>query len=582
MRFLWVVLLCLAPVALAGPKKAPAKAPAKAKHAPPAAAPAPAPVAAPAPAPAAAPAVVAPKPKKGPKTHGEITWVGAEFAFVNKGTADGVDQNAQLLLTRGGRSSGTCAVVAVAEHSARCTGANVRVGDRFSVTAPAVAALELAKPLPTDAELRRCNAVVESTEWTLREFQGGAGFGSGLRASASLSHTTFLNLASTSPEYAPTNLQRVDASLIDFEIYKGLRTTIDLTVLNFSSRPGVTRTLYQQSPVLLVRQLEIGFRRADLPYSASLGRTWLSTGPGLLVLDGARAAYRIGAVELGAFAGLLPDAARLTPTLTQWSAGAYSRVQLSSGEGASANIVQIAGRAGYALRETVGSRFEAAAGAAFWAGVAFDAHASVEVGYGENQAPGGIDAARVDLGYRPNEKLSFLASGRYRGLPVSGLTEVGLVSPGLRALHADASATYAVTPGMIVGLRSGVATDFTASLLQVRVGPELVMPTLGGLPLALGVGYVEEAGWLRGRSAYVSFGVSAGQVFRVTSRTSIFHQQPSAGAEGLFTAEVGETLAIEVAPWRFLRARVLVMGRQVAGERFAPFGTVGGQLSGSF
>lgn len=550
MSRLLALLVVVAFVAHAGPKKAP--------RAPP------------------RPAV---KPKPLLKSTGEVTWAGTEFAFVDRGSADGVEVGKPLLFTRAGRSSGSCNVVSVAEHSARCQGLNVRVGDRFNVSREAPPPLPAPKPLPTEAELKRRAALVESTEWTPRAFDGVRGFGEGLHASAAVSHTTYFNSASVR---VPSNVQRVDATAIDVELYKGLRATVDVTVLNFSSRPDAPRTVYQQTPVLLVRQLELGFRRADLPFSAGLGRSWLATGPSLLVLDGAHATYRLGVVELGAFAGLLPDGARLTPSTSQWSAGAFSRVQLTSGEGSAATIVQLGGRAGYALRDTVGSRFEAAVGGGLWAGTSFDANASVEVGYGENQAPAGIDAARVDLGYRPSDKLSLFASGRYRGLPVSGLTEVGLVSPGLRALHADAMGSYEVAPGVIVGLRGGFASDFSSALLQARFGPELTMPSLFGLPLALGVGYTEELGWLRGRSAFVSFGVSAGSVFRVTSRTSLFHQQPSAGAEGLDSAEVGQSLAIEVAPWRFVRARVLVMGRQTAGQRFAPFGSIGGQLSGSF
>ena len=74
------------------------------------------------------------------------------------------------------------------------------------------------------------------------------------------------------------------------------------------------------------------------------------------------------AMTFVAFAGLLPDGARLTPSVSQWSAGAFSRVQLASGEGSAATIVQLAGRAGYALRDTVGSRFEAAVDASLIGG----------------------------------------------------------------------------------------------------------------------------------------------------------------------------------------------------------------------
>lgn len=510
-----------------------------------------------------------------------MTWLGAEFAFIDRGTADGVAVGKQLILSRAERSAGTCTVQAAAEHSSRCSGTNLRVGDRFSLAGATSPAPEGPRPLPTEAEVRRRGALVESQPWSLRAFDGTTGaLGAGLHAEAALSHTTFFNQAS---QRGPTGQQRVDVIVSDVEIWRGLRASADLTVLNFSQRPAVTRTVYAQTPVLLVRQLELGFRRADFPVTAALGRTWLSTGPGLLVLDGAHASYRIGnGVEVGAFAGLLPDGARLTPSLSQFSAGAFTRLQFAGGEGASSSVVQLSGRAGHALRDTVGSRFEAVVAGGLWSGTSFDAHASVELGFGQTQAPGGVDAARIDLGWRPMEKLHLVASGRYRGLPVSGVTEVGLISPGQRAVHGDVFGSYEVSPGLLLGVRAGVATDFFSALTQLRGGPELIAPSLFGGPVSLGVGYAEELGWLRGRSGWFSFGVTAGSVFRVVSRTSLFHQQATVEAAGLASAELSQSFAVEVAPWRFLRARVVVVGRQTAGDRFAPFGSLGAQLSGAF
>lgn len=526
-----------------------------------------------------------PKPRGKPpapkivKSAGEVTWVGADFVYVDRGSAAGVAVGSQLLLTRAGRSAGTCTVQAVAEHSARCTGLNLRIGDRFSISAPPPPPPELAKPLPSETEVRRRGALVESTPWTLRAFDITTSLGSGLHLGAALTHETFFTAASSRPSY---NQQRIDVVVSDLELWRGLRVSADLSVLNFSSRPELTRTVYTQTPVLLVRQLELGFRRADLPLAAGLGRTWLTTGPGLLVLDGAHTSFRVGGAEFGVFAGLLPDGARLTPSLSQWSTGAFTRLSFTNGDGASASVLQVAGRAGYALRDGVGSRFEAAVGAGYWAGTTFDAHGSVEVGYGTTQAPAGIDAARLDLGFRPTPRLLLLASGRYRGLPVSGITEVGLISPGLRALHADLAGTFEVSPGVLVTLRGGMASDFASTLTQARVGPELSLPSLFGGPVALGVGYSEELGWLRGRSGWFNLGVTVGTLFRVLSRTSLFHQQAAPGAEGLFAAELGQSLALEFSPWRFVRARVVVVGRQTAGERFAPMGSLGGQIAGSF
>lgn len=528
----------------------------------------------------ARPRPAAPKPPV-VKDVGSITWVGAEFAFVDKGAAEGVVAGAQLMLSRSGKASGTCTADLVADHSARCVGSNVRVGDRFNLQRPAPEPVKLPEPLPSEAELKRRAGEVESTEWQLRTFDASArAFGGGRRFEAALSHTTFFNAASEQPAY---NVQRVDLVVSDVEIWKGLRASADLSVLNFSSRPPITFSPFTRPTNLLVRQLELGFRRPDVAIAGGLGRTWVTTGAGLLVLDGAQASYRLGSgFELGAFGGLLPDAGRLTPSLSQWSVGAFARTQLSLGDGAAASTLQVAGRAGYAVRDTLGGRFEAALSGSLWTGPTFDLHASTELAFGQTMAPAGIDAARLDLGFHPSEKLLVTLSGRYRGLPVSGLTEVGLISPGLRALHADAFGSYQVVPGVLVGLRGGVASDFMSALTQARVGPELSMPSLLGGPVSLGLGYVEEFGWLRGRSASFSFSITGGRIFRLNSRTSLFQQQAATSAEGLRDAELGSSLAIEVAPWPFLGVRVLVVGRQNLGERFAPFGNMGAQVWGSF
>lgn len=510
---------------------------------------------------------------------GEVSSVAGGAAYLNRGSDDGVKAGQTLTFTRGGKSAGTCVVGTLSEHFARCETAALRVGDRFAVARTEVLTPLGPAPLPTDAELRRRGAMVDGTGWRLRDFDVvGSDAASALRIEAALSHTTFYGGAS-----GPFGVQRVDLLIPDFEVWRGLRISADLSVLNFSARPTETRTVYQQTPALLVRQLEVGFRRADLPFSAALGRTWLRAGAGLLAIDGAQAAWRFGeGFEVGAWGGLLPEAARLTITPSQWSLGGFARVRLSSGTGASATMFQASVRGGYSQRDVLGGRAELGVLASLWVGPQFDATLGAEFGFGQSQAPAGLDAARVDLGWRPSERLRFSGGVRYRGLPLTGLQETGTVSPGQRAVHADAGGTWQVTPKMWVALVSGVASDFDAQLWQVRVGPELSLPSLFELPLHLGLGYVEEVGWLRGRHGYAQLQLTPGTVVRLTTRLNWFHQQLSAPTPGVAGHELGGSVALEVAPWRFIRGRVTVLGRVPLRPDTAPLGSVQVQLAGGW
>ena len=513
---------------------------------------------------------------------GQVSSVTADATFVNRGSFDGLEPGQGLTFTRGGKPAGKCLVDAVSEHFARCTGTGLRAGDRFAVGRVAEVSPLGPGPLPTDSELARRATNLDGFEWRLRDFDATASRASGVgpRVQALFSHTTYGNPGSPN---GPYGVQRFDAAVYDVELWKGLRASADVSVLNFSARPALTHTIYQQSPVLLVRQLELGFRRADLPFSASLGRTWLRAATGLLVIDGAQAAWRFGeGFELGAYGGLLPDAARLTITSSQWAAGAFSRIRFSSGTGAAAIVGQISLRAGWSLRDVLGGRAEVSLAGSLWKGQGVEGHVSLELGYGAAQAPGGLDAARLDFGWRPSEVVRVSGGLRYRGMPTTGLVELGTVSPGQRAIHSDLGITWQASDAVVVAAQGGFASDFDAGLLQARFGPELSLPHLAGLPLGMALGYMEEVGWLRGRHGYFQVNVAPLGLFRVLTRVTWFHQQGTPGATGLESQELGGSFALELTPFRYINARLLVMGRAPLTADRPALGSVGVQLGGVF
>jgi hypothetical protein len=511
-----------------------------------------------------------------------VQYVTATLAYLDRGASDGVTVGLTVSFTRAGRPAGSCMVDTVAEHFATCLAGQLRKGDRFAIGRKADDAFPgPPTELPDQQELAARRDVLGAYAHPLVEFDGDSGGAASHRVAVAFGHTTYSNFARLG---GPFQVERLDAAVFDVDLYKGLRVSADLSVMAYSRRPDGFRSNYPppSSPVaLLVRQLEVGFRRADVPFQAALGRLWARSTPGLLVLDGAQASYRVGDwLEVGAYGGLLPDPYALTITPTQWSVGAFASLRLTSGKGADSTVGQLELRAGYATKDRLGSRVEVGLAGHLYQGKNLDAHLSAELAYGGlSQAFGGIDAVRVDVGWRPVEKLHLLLGARYRGGSPNGVVDLGLVSPGQRALHGDLAATYELTPFMTVAVTGGIAEELNSNLNalspQVRVGPEVSFPGLFGKGSGVSFGYDEQFGWLRARSGYgqVVFLV-AGRV-RVLSRTTWFQQTPIDPTTvvvngvptpgplvvGAFVNDLGESVNLDISLFRWLWVRASMSGR---------------------
>jgi hypothetical protein len=496
--------------------------------------------------------------------EGRVQDVAGGLVYLDRGTTEGLRLGFGLELRRGARGVGRCTVESVAEHWSTCALPSARSGDTFTLPKQVAAGAdekdEAQLVLPEAAEVQKRRTTLAAQAWKPVAFSMATRPLPGRTiASASLSHTSFGNAASTRRTF---DAQRVDVAVYDFELYRGLRFSVDATVLNFSARPADARTRYQATPALLVRQLELGFRRDDVALTAAAGRLWARNTPGIWVLDGAQASWRATPrFEVGLYGGLLPNAVFLTPQFTSWAAGAFAATRTSFGAGADATSFEIEGRAGWSVRERLGGRFEVGASAHAYAGRSLDAHATVELGAGQAQAWAALDAARLDVGARLLAPLRLVGSLRYRGLALGGLTELGQISPGLRAVHGDASVQLELAPQLWISVAGGAASDFDAGLKQFRVGPEISLPGLLGKGGGLKVGYAEEFGWLRARSGWAQVSHRPLRMLRLMGRASWFHQARAPSTEGLEGHEVGAAVGVELTVARWLWARGALTGR---------------------
>lgn len=527
---------------------------------------------------------------------GQVTFLTTTTAYLDRGLVDRLAVGSGLTVTRAGRLVGRCTIATISDRWSTCSAQQLKVGDRLAVERELPLPPPAPAPVPDGAELQVRKQRVEAEDVPLVDFAGGGGglLGRGTRfVSLAASHTTWVNLASAN---GPFHVQRIDVGVYDVPIWRGLHGSADLTVLNFSQRPENARSP-NGTPVLLVRQLELSFHTPSLPLIAQVGRTWTRYTPGLLMLDGAQAGWRNkdDTFEVGGYGGLLPDPVSLSVSTQrrdpstlqwvstlQWTVGAFVMARFEADRGAKSSLFQVEAHLGYAERAMVPGRLELGAAAHAWLTRSFDAHLQLELGALSAVAPGLVDAVRLDFGWRPTETIRLYAGGRYQGAVAADILEPGVtLTGGQRAIHADAGLTVELSPRLWLGASTGAASDFASGLTQVHLGPELTLAGLLRGTTCLTLGYQEELGWLRGRTAWLQLTFVPVTRLRILARGSWFNQQLEAGAEGIAGHELGAALMVDLAITRWLWVRATALGRgQPGGADFSPGSALGGTVMG--
>jgi hypothetical protein len=282
--------------------------------------------------------------------------------------------------------------------------------------------------------------------------------------------------------------------------------------------------------------------------------------PGATVFDGGMAGWhgrwRDATVELGGFGGVVPDPSSLDPTSKRATAGTYWMVDRHVGE----LTFRTEGRLAAVRSPELGTRGEATAAARFFLR-ALDASAEVSLGMGGKvKAPGSLDGARLDVTARPVTGFSLGGSFRYSGLdwpqPYDPAAFAG------RSREATAFATFDVRRWLRVSATGGWAKDTSSQLDRTWFGPEVSLPGILWGWGNVGAGYLEERGWLQGRSAYGQLTARPILPLRLLFRASWARDSGAA----LFNDEVSATVGATYELNRYLALRLTATGRTTVGS----------------
>jgi hypothetical protein len=505
---------------------------------------------------------------------GAVAYATAERAYLDAGAADGLAPGTTVRLSRAGAAPGGCTVDLVAEHQASCPGKGLRAGDGFSFEpAPEAPGPKQLPALVPDDELARRSAALAAAPAAPRVERRAVADGTRVarlarRAGASLGGGT----------WSATGSDGLDAAWADFwirdvEIGAGFRLDVDgraerwIPDANPRFRPQDETRLY-----LWQAQLTGSLAAATV----SAGRILPHAIPGSTIFDGASASFRLGSLDLGLFGGLVPTPDTLGFTTDRATGGGFWSYQrpFTGGGG-----FRHDGRLAVVQTPELGTRFEATLGGRAWFR-AVDLAAEVQLGAGgEVQAAGYVDAARVDVTARPGRGVTVGASYRHGGLEWPQPFEPTFF-PG-RGDAADGFVAWDVW-ALRIGATGGFSRDAVSDLDRTWVGPELGVPRLLGSRLGLAVGYLEETGWLEGRSAYARIQARPTDAITLAARGS-WVQETSLGAD---RDEVGLSVSAAASLGPHLGVRVYALSRMPLGETEGgslPSGlTVQGAVVGSY
>jgi hypothetical protein len=452
---------------------------------------------------------------------GRVVQVTGTRAYLDAGEDDGLATGQVLALWRGEVEAGRCTVEAVGPGSATCTGGGARAGDAFKLAPrpqPEVKVVTLPTP-PADEELARRAAAVAAGSVPLVTWKAAAPAAPALAAPRANVAEVALGDAFWSASGGDTwDVVRLDANVHGAPLGP-VTVDLDLRDEQWLSRGQQPTFRPADDTRLYVWQAQVGYATPDGALALAAGRILPWTVPGATVMDGGLAAWKRAGWELGAFGGLVPAPDTLDPTTTRATAGGYWSLDRRWGKDV---VLRQEGRLAWVRSPELGDRAELEADAMLHSGAALDLFAQARVGAGGTvQADGLLDAARLELGWRPLARLAVSGGVEYGGLAVPWSVEPAIFASKNR--RADASAFYDLG-AVRVGLTGGLSRDAVSGLERSWVGPEVQVPRFLSPRVALSAGYLEEFGWLAGRSAWLQTVARPWDRLRLIGRLSWMHE----------------------------------------------------------
>ncbi len=491
---------------------------------------------------------------------GKVDYATSSAAYLDVGAQDGLTAGAVVELVRRKAKVGSCEVTAIAAHHASCKSDRASAGDRFAfspaIKAAAPPVVRSALPNAADLEAQRKLVDAAPTPRVANPRQRRATTPTwAARGALGVRQQVWATLGNDDATFTRTVLNGSARAELGF--LSGLSVGGALRLVADELQPERARFRPQDPAELYLWEAAVALDDGRGPLVARVGRFLPRKAPGATILDGAQAGLRAfgGSLEVGAYAGAIPDLLTLAPSIDRLTAGATFAFDTALGD-----ELLLLPRARVALLSSpdfTAMRAEAEAQTQLLWGTLVAAGASVKAGVDARTVALSLDAARLDVDVRPGEWLRVGASYRYLAPRTQDFDAAELVPAALGGHDGELNATWSMAPWVSLGARAGLAADAEYGVLRGYAGPELRLPQAFGDLGGLGLGYAEELGAFAGRSGWLQADFSPFRVLTLWSRAAYLESETPADAlrEGALFAG----LDLPLLPWLALRARAHTM-----------------------
>jgi hypothetical protein len=501
-----------------------------------------------------------------PRRAGTVVYATARRLYLDAGAREGLATGQVLHL-----ESGTCRVEDVSARYATCAGKG-RPGQTFALPPPPPALVVRRLPPPAPAavlEQRRSVLAAASFEKIEYHARPGAPLSSH-SVEIGIGHTSWVSSGA-----GPWHQERVDARLLGAPIGGGFTLDLDLSARRWSRRADPISFRPDDPTQLYVWEAALSRRAVAGGPAFSLGRVRPWWTPGQSILDGAQAGWRTsGGTETGVFGGVLPDTVTLAPSLSQGTFGGYWSGLHTGEAGSVVRYFRHELRVAFVNTSDLGRRVEGEGLLEARITRRLDAAIDVRVGSGDRQAPGSLDAVRVDGAARPFDGWSINGSFRYEGLSVPELDGPGRIFRGGAAHHADLSVAWEPTAQIRITVLSGLSTDLVAKQTRRWIGPELSAPRLFSDRAGVSAGFVQEDGWAPGRSAWLQILARPARLVQILTRLS---WSRTSSLSPVDLDELGASAAVQAQLGPHMSLRLSALARTTLNGDVALFGGGTGQ-----
>ncbi len=506
-----------------------------------------------------------------------VRYVGGGAIFLDRGHSDGVVIGSSIDIKSRGRVVGSCTVDAAAGHSARCAFADAkakvpRVGERvvYPRVSPTTEAPLPPPPPPLDDDvLEDARATILAASMPKVAYTAKRATLPGItnRLDVGVRAQSWAVVGANDSVFVRPAVDVGARGVVPF--VPGLYGSVAGRVRSDVIAPDSKRFRAEVPAELLVYEAMVGLQAGRGGITGSLGRFRPAKAPGVSLIDGASLGYVGfgGAVEVGAYGGLIPDLISIAPSADRVGGGAYFGLDSAPLPGL---LVLPRARVGFLTSADLQrTRAEAEAQLQVLYNDVIAVGTSVKAALPGDTAVPVLDAARLNVDVMPTRTLRLRCGLRTVGPHDSDL-DVGVVSDGsvvgaVRAAHhGDAGVQWLLNDLVVVGGSAAFAVDADSGSARALVGPELGLPRLFGDLGGISLGAYEEPGDMWGRSAFVQSSTRplTELLPQLTwaVRASYFEHQAANGVDDVLSGALREALLMTsvdapLTPWLSLRGR---------------------------